>query len=124
MNCSFHSLLSNTNSLVILQSFKSLFTDSSHVKFGLPLNVIVSRYGHDLFLCGHKSIKACASQLRLVIERSLLVGQHSAPYNMTSRIIVLYNLSCNFCGTLRSHKPRSQKRPEGWCHYNQTTLIL
>jgi hypothetical protein len=30
-------LLSNVNSLVILQSFKSLFTDSSHVKFGLPL---------------------------------------------------------------------------------------
>jgi hypothetical protein len=34
---SFHSLLPNANSLVILQSFKSLFTDSSHVKVGLHL---------------------------------------------------------------------------------------
>jgi hypothetical protein len=32
-----HSLLSNTNSSVILQSFKSIFTDSSHAKFGLPM---------------------------------------------------------------------------------------
>jgi hypothetical protein len=32
-------LLSKVNSLVILQSFKSLFTDSSHVKFGLPLSL-------------------------------------------------------------------------------------
>jgi hypothetical protein len=30
-------LLSNPSSLVIHQCFKSLFTDSSHVKFGLPL---------------------------------------------------------------------------------------
>jgi hypothetical protein len=35
-------LLSNANSLVILQSFKSLFTNSSHVKFGLPLPVFPS----------------------------------------------------------------------------------
>ena len=34
---SFHSLLSNANSLMIHQFFKSLFTDSSHVKFGRPL---------------------------------------------------------------------------------------
>jgi hypothetical protein len=36
---SFHSLLSNASSLVIRQSFKSLFMNSSHVKFGrsLPL---------------------------------------------------------------------------------------
>jgi hypothetical protein len=34
---SFHSLLSNASSLVIHQSFKSFFTDSSHAKFGLPL---------------------------------------------------------------------------------------
>jgi hypothetical protein len=36
---SFHSLLSNANSLVIHQFFKSFFTDSSYVKFGyhLPL---------------------------------------------------------------------------------------
>jgi hypothetical protein len=33
----FHSLLSNASSLAIHQSFKSLFTDSSHVKFGHPL---------------------------------------------------------------------------------------
>jgi hypothetical protein len=30
-------LLSNANSLAILQFFKSLFTDSSHVKFDSPL---------------------------------------------------------------------------------------
>jgi hypothetical protein len=30
-------LLSNAISLMILQSYKSLFTDSSHIKFGLPL---------------------------------------------------------------------------------------
>jgi hypothetical protein len=34
---SFHSLLSNASSLVIHQSFKSLFTDSFHIKFGFPL---------------------------------------------------------------------------------------
>jgi hypothetical protein len=36
---SFHSLISNASSLVIYQSFKSLFTNSSYVKFGflLPL---------------------------------------------------------------------------------------
>jgi hypothetical protein len=93
---------------VIHQSFKSLFTDSSHVKFGrplplflLPVRLITSlrigasaayvqtilsdvaraspqlvlplvshvchRSGPDLFLCDHKSIVACASQLRLVV---------------------------------------------------------
>jgi hypothetical protein len=36
MNC-YLPLLSNANYLVILQSFKFLFTDSSYVKFGLPL---------------------------------------------------------------------------------------
>jgi hypothetical protein len=36
----FHSLLSNVSSLVILQSFKSLFTDYSHIKFGLPLPLL------------------------------------------------------------------------------------
>jgi hypothetical protein len=34
---SFHSLLFNASSLVMQQSFKSLFTNFSHVKFGLPL---------------------------------------------------------------------------------------
>jgi hypothetical protein len=34
---SFHSLLSNASSLVIHQSFKSLFTNSSYVKVGRPL---------------------------------------------------------------------------------------
>jgi hypothetical protein len=34
---SFHSLLSNASSLVIHQSFKHLFTDFFHVKFGRPL---------------------------------------------------------------------------------------
>jgi hypothetical protein len=29
---------------------------------------ICHRSGPDLFLCGHKSIVACASQLRLVVE--------------------------------------------------------
>jgi hypothetical protein len=28
---------------------------------------VCHRSGHDLFLCGHKSIVACASQLRLVV---------------------------------------------------------
>ena len=29
---------------------------------------VCHRFGPDLFLCGHKSIEACASQLRLVAE--------------------------------------------------------
>jgi hypothetical protein len=33
-------LLSNASSLVILQSFKSLFTDSFHFKFGFPLPLL------------------------------------------------------------------------------------
>jgi hypothetical protein len=33
----FHSLISNASFFVILQFFKPLFTDSSHVKFGRPL---------------------------------------------------------------------------------------
>jgi hypothetical protein len=46
--------------------------------------------GPDLFLCGHKSIVAYVSQLRLVVWACrLLVGQHSAPYNMAGRIAVL-----------------------------------
>uniref|UniRef100_A0A0A9HKW6 Uncharacterized protein n=1 Tax=Arundo donax TaxID=35708 RepID=A0A0A9HKW6_ARUDO len=32
----FHAPLSMASSLVIFQSFRSLFTHSSHVKFGLP----------------------------------------------------------------------------------------
>jgi hypothetical protein len=43
----------------------------------------------DLFLCGHKSIVARASQLHLVIGHVILVGKHSAPYNMTGWITVL-----------------------------------
>jgi hypothetical protein len=38
----FNSLLSNANSLVILQFFKSLFIDSSHVKFGFPLPLTIT----------------------------------------------------------------------------------
>jgi hypothetical protein len=91
---------------MIHQSFKYLFTDSSHVKFGRPLPLfllphyefvpprvfviyvqtissdvvrastqlvpplashVCHRSGPDLFLCGHKSIVACASQLCLVV---------------------------------------------------------
>jgi hypothetical protein len=51
---------------------------------------VCHRSGFDLFLCGHKSIVACASQLPLSCWTCrLLVGQHSAPYNMAGRIAVL-----------------------------------
>jgi hypothetical protein len=97
---------------MIHQSFKSLFTDSSHVKFGRPLplfslpdrlitllrtgastglrricpkhlndvarasprlvpppaSCVCHRSRPNFFLCYHKSIIACASQLRLVVE--------------------------------------------------------
>jgi hypothetical protein len=49
----------------------------------------------------------------------LLVGQHSAPYNMVDQIAVLYNLSFRFSGTLGSHKT-----PEAWRYFNQLVLIL
>jgi hypothetical protein len=38
---SFYSLLSNASSLLIHQSFKSLFTDFSHVKFGCHLSLFL-----------------------------------------------------------------------------------
>jgi hypothetical protein len=34
----------------------------------------------------------------------LLVGQHSAPYNIAGLIAALQNLPFNFCGTLLSHR--------------------
>jgi hypothetical protein len=56
---SFHSLQSNASSLVIHQSFKSLFTDSSHVKFDrhrhlflLPVRLITPLWiGASMGLC-------------------------------------------------------------------------
>jgi hypothetical protein len=46
----FHAALSMASSLVILQSFISLFMDSSHVKFGLPqsLLTLLARFSHPL----------------------------------------------------------------------------
>jgi hypothetical protein len=131
---SFHSLLSNANSLVIHQFFKSLFIDSSHVKFGRPLSLF-SLSDHlitplrtgasaDLrWICSNHLKRCCTSfysigatpslshmssfQTRSLlvlpqIYRSmrisatlscwtcrLLVGQHSAPYNMAGRIAIL-----------------------------------
>jgi hypothetical protein len=134
---------------VIHQSFKSLFTYSSHVKFGRPLSLFLLpvhlitplRIGasaglrcicpNHLKRCctsfsstGATSSLSCMSSFRtrslLVwpqIHRSmyilatlscwtcrLLVGQHSASYNMASQIAVLYNLPFSFSGILGSHK--------------------
>jgi hypothetical protein len=127
-------LLSNASSLVIHQSFKSLFTDSSHVKFGrhlsfllLPVRLITPlQIGASAGLrciCPNHLKRCCMSfsstgatpslsrmssfRIRSLlvwpqIHRSmrisatlscwtsrLLVGQHSAPYNMADRIAVL-----------------------------------
>jgi hypothetical protein len=76
----------------------------SHLIFG-----VWHGFEHDLFLCGHKSILPMLS----CYTYRLLVDQHFAPYNMASRIAVLYNLSFSFCCTL-----------EAWHHFNQTALIL
>uniref|UniRef100_A0A0A9C3W5 Uncharacterized protein n=1 Tax=Arundo donax TaxID=35708 RepID=A0A0A9C3W5_ARUDO len=48
----FHALLSMDSSLEVFQSFKSFFTDSSHVKFGLPLPLFTlsTRLNIDSFL--------------------------------------------------------------------------
>jgi hypothetical protein len=120
-------LLSNASSLVILQSFKSLFTVSSHVKFGLPLSLLslpvrlITPLRTDApaglhWICPNYLKRCCTSfsstgitpnlshmssfrtQSLLVlpqIHRSmhisatlscwtchLLIGQHSAPYNI------------------------------------------
>src|SRR3954451_470856 len=48
----------------------------------------------------------------------LLVGQHSAPYNIAGRIAVLQNLPFSFCGTLLS-----QRTPEALRHFSHPTLI-
>jgi hypothetical protein len=130
----FHSLLSNDNSLVIHQSSKPLFMDSSQVKFdrppplfSLPDRLITPlRTGASVGLCcicpnhlkqcctsfsstgvtpslSHMSSFQTRSLLVLLqIHRSmrisvtlscwtcrLLVGQHSALYNMAGRITVL-----------------------------------
>jgi hypothetical protein len=66
------------------------------------ISCVCHRSRHDIFLCGHKSIVTCTSQLRM-LQCHLLVGQHSTPYNSV-------NLPFNLCGTLESHKP-----PEAWC---------
>jgi hypothetical protein len=134
---------------VIHQSFKSLFTDSSHVKFGrhLPLFLLPVRLITPLqigastglrCICLNHLKRCCTSfystgaspslsRMSLFRTRSLLVwpqihrsmrisatlscwtcpllvGQHSAPYNIAGRIAVLYNLSFTFSGTLGSHK--------------------
>uniref|UniRef100_A0A0A9D4W7 Uncharacterized protein n=1 Tax=Arundo donax TaxID=35708 RepID=A0A0A9D4W7_ARUDO len=47
----FHAPLSMASSLVIFQSFKSLFTDSSYVKFGLPRPLLTLSVRFILPLC-------------------------------------------------------------------------
>jgi hypothetical protein len=53
-----------------------------------PNHSRMSSFRTMISLCGHKSIIACAYQLRLVVEHRLLVGQHSALYNMADRIAI------------------------------------
>jgi hypothetical protein len=130
----FHSLLSNTNSLVMYQSFKSLFTDSYHIKFGrhLPFfslpNRLITLLWTDAsiglrWICPNHLKQYCTSFSSIDVTPSLsrmsafqtrsllvlpqihcsmcisamlscwtcrlLVGQHSAPYNMVGRIVIL-----------------------------------
>jgi hypothetical protein len=49
----------------------------------------------------------------------LLVGQHSALYNIAGRIAILYNLPFSLCGTRWSHKTYAACR-----HFNHPALIL
>uniref|UniRef100_A0A0A9GEL4 Uncharacterized protein n=1 Tax=Arundo donax TaxID=35708 RepID=A0A0A9GEL4_ARUDO len=51
----FHTPLSMASSLVIFQSFISLFTDSSHVKFGLPRPLLILSACFILPLCTYAS---------------------------------------------------------------------
>jgi hypothetical protein len=149
---------------VIHQFFKSLFTDSSHVKFGRPLTLFLLsdcfitplRTGASAglrWICPNHLKRCCTSfsstgatpslsrmssfQTRSLlvlpqIYRSmcisatlscwtcrLLVGQYSAPYNMTGWIAVLQNLPFSFSDALGSYKT-----PEVWRHFNQLALIL
>ena len=124
---SFQAPLSMASSQVILQSFRSLFTDSTHVKFSLARPLL--NYHHALTVryapacteyaqtisddIGQASPQSVLPQIYLVYHHSrlgpflrghiststcapncwtcrLLVGQHSAPYNIAGRTAIHY----------------------------------
>jgi hypothetical protein len=109
---SFQSLLSKHNSFEIFHSFKSLLIAFSHVKFGhpVPLITLLSRLMTSSFptrfnlMCPPIQCNIRISTTLSSWICHLLVGQHSAPYNIVGLIVVMYNLPFNFCGTLISHR--------------------
>jgi hypothetical protein len=101
---SFHSLQSNANSLVIHQSFKSLFTNSSHVKFGHPLPLFSSpdrfitrlRTGAsaDLrWICPNHLKRCCMSFSSTGATPSL---SHMSSFQ-TRSLLVLPQIHCTMC---------------------------
>jgi hypothetical protein len=54
-------------SVAYVQTISSDVARASHQLVSPLVSHVCHRFGPNLFLCGHKSIVACASQLRLVV---------------------------------------------------------
>jgi hypothetical protein len=73
-----------------VQTISSDVARASHQLVSPLVFRVCHRSRPDLFLCGHKSIVACAfSAILSCWTCRLLIGQHSALYNISGRIAVL-----------------------------------
>jgi hypothetical protein len=63
-----YELVPPRTSVAYVQTILSDVTQASPQLVSPLVSHVCHRSGPDLFLCGHKSIVTCASQLRLVIE--------------------------------------------------------
>jgi hypothetical protein len=63
-----YELVSPQASIGYVQTISSDVARASPQLVSPLVSCVCHRSGPDLFLCGHKSIVACASQLRLVVE--------------------------------------------------------
>jgi hypothetical protein len=84
--------------------FKRCCTSFSSTGATPSLSRMSSFRTRSLLVCPQILRSMCISAMLSCWTCHLLVGQHSAPYNMAGRIVVLYNLPFSFSGTIGSHK--------------------
>jgi hypothetical protein len=65
---SHYELMHQRASVAYVQTFSNDVARASPQLVPHLLSHVCHRSGHDLFLCGYKSIVACVSQLRLVVR--------------------------------------------------------
>jgi hypothetical protein len=64
----YYELVHLWTSIVYVQTISSDVARASSQLVSPLVSHVCHRFGPDLFLCGHKSIVACASQLHLVVR--------------------------------------------------------